>query len=148
MKFVLASHGHLSEGMLDTLQMLLGPQEDVLTFVLHPEEEAARLGERMEAALEPEDEGNIVFFTDLYFGSPFNQVVNLSRNHAIYHVTGMNVPTLVEALVARNGGRSAISRSRPPRIASRMFVSSCPWQTGKKKMRSSSHEKRCIGPRR
>lgn len=107
MKFVLASHGHLSEGMLDTLQMLLGPQEDVLTFVLHPEEEAARLGERMEAALEPEDEGNIVFFTDLYFGSPFNQVVNLSHNHAIYHVTGMNVPTLVEALVARNGGKSA-----------------------------------------
>lgn len=60
----------------------------------------------MEAALEP-GRGNIVFFTDLYFGSPFNQVVNLSRNHAIYHVTGMNVPTLVEALVARNGGKSA-----------------------------------------
>lgn len=106
MKFILASHGGLSEGMLDTVQMLLGPQEEVQAFVLHPEEEAARLGERLQAALAPEDEGNIVFFTDLYFGSPFNQVVELSRTHDIYHVTGMNAPTLIEALVARNAGKS------------------------------------------
>ena len=29
MKFILASHGGASVGMLDTLQMLLGPQEDI-----------------------------------------------------------------------------------------------------------------------
>lgn len=106
MKFILASHGRLSEGMLDTVQMLLGPQEDIEAFVLHPEEEAVRLGERLSTAFAPEDEGNIVFFTDLYFGSPFNQVVALSREHDIYHVTGMNVPALIEALVARNAGKS------------------------------------------
>ena len=106
MKFILASHGGASTGMLDTLQMLLGPQEDMEAFCLHPEEEAARLGERIAGALDESDEGNVVVFTDLYFGSPFNQVVELSRTHDLYHVTGMNIPALVEATCARNAGKS------------------------------------------
>ncbi|MBY4798373.1 PTS sugar transporter subunit IIA [Collinsella sp. AGMB00827] len=107
MKCILASHGRMSEGLLDTVQMLLGPQTDIEAHVLLPEEEPARLKERLEAAIDPEDEGNIVFFTDLYFGSPFNQVVELSRTHDIYHVTGVNVPALVEAFVARSAGKTA-----------------------------------------
>lgn len=106
MKFVLASHGGLSEGMLDTISMFLGPQKDIEAYVLSPDEEAARLGERLAEAIGPEDEGNVIFFTDIYFGSPFNQVVELSRHHDIYHVTGMNVAVLVEAIMARNAGKT------------------------------------------
>lgn len=107
MKFILASHGGASVGMLDTLQMLLGPQEDIEAFSLLPEEEAQRLGERIASSLEEADEGNVVVFTDLYFGSPFNQVVELSRTHDLYHVTGMNIPALVEAVCARNAGKTS-----------------------------------------
>ena len=104
MKIVLVSHGRFSEGLMDGIQMLLGPQEDLQAFVLLPTEPATALGERLEAAFEPADEGNVIYFTDLYFGSPFNQVVELSRKHDIYHVTGTNLPVLLEALMARNGG--------------------------------------------
>lgn len=107
MKFILASHGRASEGLLDTVNMLLGPQEEVEAYVLLPEEEPERLGERLRAAFEGQDEGDVVFFTDLFHGSPFNQVVELSRAHDLYHVTGMNVPVLIEALVARNAGATA-----------------------------------------
>lgn len=106
MKFVLVSHGRFSEGLKDGVQMLLGPQEDLEAFVLAAEEPATKLGERLEAAFRPEDEGNIVYFTDLYFGSPFNQVVELSRKHDIYHVTGVNLPTLLEALMTRSSASS------------------------------------------
>ena len=107
MKFILASHGRASEGLLDSVNMLLGPQEEVEAYVLLPEEEPERLGERLRAAFEGQDEGDVVFFTDLFHGSPFNQVVELSRTHDLYHVTGMNVPVLIEALVARNAGATA-----------------------------------------
>lgn len=106
MKIILVSHGRFSQGLKDGVQMLLGPQEDIEAFVLSAEEPPTELGERLEAALSPEDEGNIVFFTDLYFGSPFNQVVELSRTHDIYHVTGVNLPVLLEAVAARNSGQS------------------------------------------
>ena len=106
MKFILASHGDFAKGILSSLQMLLGPQEDIEAYGLYPEQEAARLGEQLEQAIEGEPEGSVVFFTDLYFGSPFNQVVELARTHEIYHITGTNLPTLIEATVARNGGAS------------------------------------------
>lgn len=106
MKFILASHGDFAKGLKSSLEMLLGPQENVEAFGLYPEEEPQSLGARMEAALTEEDEGNVVFFTDLYFGSPFNQVTALSEHHDIYHITGTNLPTLIEAIVCRNGGNT------------------------------------------
>ncbi len=106
MKFILASHGDFASGLLSSVQMLLGDQEDIEAFGLYPEEQAQRLGERLEEAIKDEAEGSVVFFTDLYFGSPFNQVVELARSHDIYHITGTNLPVLIEAVVARNGGAS------------------------------------------
>ena len=104
MKFIIATHGDFAKGILSSLSMLLGPQEDIEAYGLYPEQEAARLGEQLAKAIKGEPEGSVVFFTDLYFGSPFNQVVELARTHDIYHVTGVNLPTLIEATVARNGG--------------------------------------------
>lgn len=106
MKVVLVSHGRFSEGLKDGVQMFLGPQEDLEAFCLMAKESPVELGERLEAAFAPEDEGNVIYFTDLYFGSPFNQVVELSRKHDIYHVTGVNLPTLLEALMTRTGSQS------------------------------------------
>lgn len=106
MKFILASHGGLAEGMLDSINMLLGPQEEVEAYALLPEEEPERLHERLEAAIRDAGDDEVFFFTDLYFGSPFNRVVELARTRDIYHITGMNLPILIEALVARNAGAS------------------------------------------
>lgn len=106
MKFILASHGDFAKGLLSSINMLLGPQENIEAYGLYPEEEPLRLYEKLEAALTPEDEGNVVFFTDLYFGSPFNRVVELARVHDIYHITGTNLPALLEATMTRNGGGS------------------------------------------
>lgn len=104
MKFILASHGGLAEGMLDSINMLLGPQEEIEAYALLPEQEPERLYERLEASIRGAGDDEVFFFTDLYFGSPFNRVVELARTRDIYHITGMNLPVLIEALVARNGG--------------------------------------------
>ena len=104
MKFIIATHGDFGKGILSSLNMLLGPQENIEAYGLYPEQEAARLGEQLAQAIDAEPAGSVVFFTDLYFGSPFNQVVELARTRDIYHVTGVNLPVLIEATVARNSG--------------------------------------------
>lgn len=107
MKFILASHGDFAKGLANSADMLLGPQEDILTFGLYLGDDPNAFREKLEGALEPEDEGNVIFFTDLYYGSPFNRVVEIAREHDIYHITGTNLPVLIEALVARSSGNSA-----------------------------------------
>jgi PTS system mannose-specific IIA component len=105
MRFFLASHGDLAKGLLSAVSMLLGPQEGIEAFGLYPEDAPDALQSRIEAAMRPEDEGNIVFFTDLYFGTPFNVVNRIAGTHDIYHITGTNLPALLEASMDRmNGG--------------------------------------------
>ncbi|MEG0377250.1 MAG: PTS sugar transporter subunit IIA [Eubacterium sp.] len=103
MKFVLVSHGSYSTGILESVQMLVGQQEDLVAFSLLPDEPTSALAERLLKEINKTD-NDILFFTDLFHGSPFNVVVSLMKDHNIYHITGINLPLMVEAIMKRNMG--------------------------------------------
>ena len=44
----------------------------------------------------------MLLFTDLFFGTPFNLLVDLSQRVRFSHITGVNLPMLVEALSYRH----------------------------------------------
>ncbi|OFK22419.1 PTS sugar transporter subunit IIA [Olsenella sp. HMSC062G07] len=102
MKFVLVSHGDFAKGLLSAATMLLGPQAEIEAVGLYPQDGPESFRTRLEAVLLPEDEGNVIFFSDLFHGTPFNVVTDLSRDHDIYHVTGANLAVLLEALLCRS----------------------------------------------
>lgn len=106
MKIILVSHGSYSKGLLESVQMIVGKQENIVAYGLYPEESPASLTEILESEVKELDE-EVLFMTDLFHGSPFNIVVSLMRNYDIYHVTGVNLPILLEAIMARNSGSSA-----------------------------------------
>ncbi len=106
MKFILVSHGGFSKGLLESVQMLVGQQEDIEAYTLMPHEQPAALEERLRNEIENTDD-EIIFFTDLFHGSPFNVVVSLMRDHEFHHITGINLPLMVEAIMKRNMGASA-----------------------------------------
>ena len=101
-RIVLASHGEQSKGMLNTVQMLLGPQENIAAYSLLPEQPITSLTEKLEEEIKTYGPGNIVFMTELMHGSPFNAVVSLTRNYDLYHVTGINLAMLMNAIVERD----------------------------------------------
>lgn len=101
-RIVLASHGEQSKGMLNTVQMLLGPQENIAAYSLLPEQPITCLTEKLEEEIKTYGPGNIVFMTELMHGSPFNAVVSLTRNYDLYHVTGINLAMLMNAIVERD----------------------------------------------
>lgn len=106
MKIVLVSHGPFARGLLESVQMVLGEQKDLTAHCLLPEETPSTLSERLEADLTGAGEEEVLFLTDLYHGTPFNVVVSLMRNYRFGHVTGINLPLLIEALMSRNAGAS------------------------------------------
>lgn len=106
MKIVLVSHGPFARGLLESVQMVLGEQKDLTAHCLLPEETPSALSERLEAELTGAGEEEVLFLTDLYHGTPFNVVVSLMRNYRFGHVTGINLPLLIEALMSRNAGAS------------------------------------------
>lgn len=101
MKFILVSHGDLAKSMLGSAQMIVGEQEDVQAFGLYPQDDIGSLKEQIKKAVDEMGGEEIICFTDLFSGSPFNAVVSLMGEYPIRHITGMNLPMVLEAFMLR-----------------------------------------------
>ena len=107
-KVIVVSHGKFAEGIVNSVQMLAGEQEDLVAYGLAPEETVDDLRARLQKELEKTPEGTeVLFFTDLYHGSPFNTVVDLMRDFSFYHLTGINLPLLLLGVMDRYDDMSA-----------------------------------------
>lgn len=108
MKVIAVSHGSYSKGLVESTQMLVGEQENLVAYGLFPEQTVATLTEKLEAEIEKTGEGEeILFVSDLFHGSPFNAIVSLMEHHDVYHVTGINLPLMVEVMMGRYAGKNA-----------------------------------------
>lgn len=108
MRIILVSHGSFSKGLYETMQMVLGSQEKLSYVGLYPDHGIDDLKENIETELKKAEPGEeILVLTDLFYGSPFNAVVQLMNKYEMHHLTGINVPLLMEILVMRNNGKKA-----------------------------------------
>lgn len=101
-RVILVSHGEQSAGMLNSVQMLLGPQENIAAYSIYPEQPKEALTEKLRAEVEKYGAENIIFMTELKFGTPFNAVVDLTRDYDVYHITGTNLATLMTVIMERD----------------------------------------------
>lgn len=108
MKVIAVSHGSFSKGLVESVQMLVGEQEDLTAYGLYPENTVESLTEELERELKDVPEGEeILFLTDLFHGSPFNAVVSLMRDYKFHHITGINLPLAITILLERDSAASA-----------------------------------------
>lgn len=107
MKIILVSHGSFAKGLLESVQMIAGLQDNIVAYGLYPENTVDSLKIKLQNEIEstPSTE-EILCLTDLFFGSPFNAVVQLMEHFNLYHITGINMPLLLEALEGRSTGKS------------------------------------------
>lgn len=108
MKVIAVSHGSFSKGLVESVQMLVGEQENLTAYGLYPENTVESLTEELERELKAVPEGEeILFLTDLFHGSPFNAVVSLMRDYKFHHITGINLPLAITILLERDSAASA-----------------------------------------
>lgn len=64
--------------------------------------------EKIKTSIEQTSDGEeILVLTDLFYGSPFNVVLSLMSEYDLYHVTGINLPLMMEVVMGRYAGKSA-----------------------------------------
>lgn len=88
--------------------MIAGEQEDLEAFGLEPEESVDTLREKIRESIEQTSEGEeVLILTDLFYGSPFNTVISLMSEYDLYHVTGINLPLMMEVVMGCYAEKSA-----------------------------------------
>ncbi|ENT4819181.1 TPA: PTS mannose transporter subunit IIAB [Citrobacter farmeri] len=105
---VIGTHGWAAEQLLKTAEMLLGEQENVGWIDFVPGENAETLIEKYNAQLAKLDTSNgALFLVDTWGGSPFNAASRIVVDKEQYEViAGVNIPMLVETLMARDDNPS------------------------------------------
>lgn len=105
---VIGTHGWAAEQLLKTAEMLLGEQENVGWIDFVPGENAETLIEKYNAQLEKLDTSKgVLFLVDTWGGSPFNAASRIVVDKEHYEViAGVNIPMLVETLMARDDNPS------------------------------------------
>ena len=101
---MIGTHGWAAEQLLKTAEMLLGEQENVGWIDFVPGENAETLMEKYQARLaEMDSTQGVLFLVDTWGGSPFNAASRLVVDKPDYDVVaGVNIPMLVEVLMARD----------------------------------------------
>lgn len=103
---VLISHGNFAEGLLDAAEMITGEAEKIACIGLQPMDDIDQLVDRIQDAVDQVNDGDgVLLMVDLFGASPFNAGgrLFLEKKDHLELVTGMNLPMLVELLVAREG---------------------------------------------
>lgn len=101
---VIGTHGWAAKQLLKTAEMLLGKQENVAWIDFVPGENAETLIEKYNAQLANLDtQQGVLFLVDTWGGSPFNAASRIVVDKEHYEVVaGVNIPMLVETLMARD----------------------------------------------
>jgi PTS system mannose-specific IIA component len=97
------THGEFADGLVDAMQLIIGPQEGIQTLSLKETDAIDLLGERVQTAVNELDMGEgVLVLVDLLGASPFNISARLSmENKNVEVVTGVNLPMLLETAMQR-----------------------------------------------
>ena len=100
---IVGTHGHFSEELLKSCEMICGEQKNVRTVTLVPGEGPDDVVKKYEKAIgEPDCTDGVLFLNDLFGGSPYNAACRLVISNPAYGiVTGVNLPMLIEMCSAQ-----------------------------------------------
>ena len=98
-RYVLASHGKMAEGIKTTLEIIIGPQEDLTCVNAYTDECPDPLPE-FQKVIEQYPNDEIVIMTDMLGGSVNNNAVVLTKNPNVHVVTGMNLAVVISIIMS------------------------------------------------
>lgn len=105
-KLILVSHGKFCEGIKDSVEMILGSQDNIFTLALSEEDGPQDLEEKFKEYVDKND--TIVVFVDILGGTPANVITKLimqGENFELY--AGMNLPMIISYLNSQMIGENA-----------------------------------------
>jgi PTS system mannose-specific IIA component len=102
-KVIVVSHGDLGKSMLESAQMICGivSPDEVSAFSLKEGDSPDTLYEKLDVLLAKWQGEDVLLFSDLRSGTPFNTAVRLMQRYPFQHISGVNLALLIESLMNR-----------------------------------------------
>lgn len=98
-RYIVASHGKFAYGVVDTLKILLGEQENIEYICAYSEQANESIGEKVKEIVDNiKNNEEVVVLTDLLGGSITNEFAKY-MNENIHIVAGINVLFIIEIIL-------------------------------------------------
>lgn len=103
---LLTSHGGFAEGLIQSVEMLIGEQENLEAVTFGVDMGMDELDEIFRSKIvDVSNENQYLIFCDIKGGTPFNVVSRYSfKNDNVAVIYGMNLPILITALMESQNG--------------------------------------------
>ncbi len=103
---VIATHGQMAHGLLDSIKMLSGEHEHLYTISFTEEKGIDDLREQFQNVMkEIDNDHQWVILCDILGGSPFKIASEFSyKNDNVVVYYGVNLPLSIQALMSRDSG--------------------------------------------
>lgn len=112
---VIVTHGGLAVEFRSALEHVVGPQAQLETIAIGPEDDMASRRDDILAAVRRADSGDgVIVLTDMFGGTPSNLAISVMDEAKVEVIAGINLPILVK-LASIRGEYSlgeAVNRAR------------------------------------
>ena len=99
---VLVTHGRLACEFRAALEHIVGPQQQLETVTIGPDDDMEERRREIVEAVARVDGGNgVVVLTDMFGGTPSNLAISVMEGSAIEVVAGINLPMLIKLATVR-----------------------------------------------
>ena len=120
---VLVTHGRLADEFVTAMEHVVGPQKQVRTVAIGPDDDMeARRADIRDAIASVDDGRGVIVLTDLFGGTPSNLAISLMERGRVEVIAGINLPMLIRLESARRklGVAAAVAAARE---AGRKYIS-------------------------
>ena len=99
---VLVTHGRLATEFRAALEHVVGPQAQVATVTIDPDDDMeARRKDIVDAVGSVDSGAGVVVLTDMFGGTPSNLAISVMNGRRIEVVAGINLPLLIKLASVR-----------------------------------------------
>ena len=100
---VLVTHGRLATEFRAALEHVVGPQKQVETVTIMPEDDMEQRRKDIIAAIQAVEGGSgVILLTDMFGGTPSNLAISVMEGSRVDVVAGLNLPMLIKLASVRD----------------------------------------------
>ena len=100
---VLVTHGSLATEFVVAMEHVVGPQQQIETICIGPEDDMElRRADIAAAVARVNDGAGVILLTDMFGGTPSNLAISIMEQARIEVLAGVNLPMLVKLASVRN----------------------------------------------
>lgn len=93
---VVVTHGSLAEELRSVMEHVVGPQEQMATVCIGPDDDMEQRRLDIVRSVQEVDRGaGVIVLTDMFGGTPSNLAISIMERERVEVIAGVNIPMLV-----------------------------------------------------